>query len=125
MTRSMTRSWTRWQDYVALVLGVYTLLSPLWVTTSSRVAWTLIVFGGLLALTSLWSLAAPAVVSSEYLHIVLGVLLFISPWVMRFSSPTFVGAHWTAWVIGVLAVLVGAAAVPEATAAHRGLASQP
>jgi hypothetical protein len=119
----MTRPWTRWQDYVVLVLGIYTLLSPLWVQTSTRAMWTLIVFGALLALTSLWSLAAPGSVSAEYVHVALGVLLFISPWAMRFAGPNMVGAHWTAWIVGVLTVIVGAAAVPEATAARRGLAA--
>jgi hypothetical protein len=121
----MTRAWTRWQDWVAVVLGLYTLLSPIWVHTAPRVTWTLIVLGAVLALTGLWSLAAPGAVASEYVHMVIGALLFISPWVMRFSGPNFIGAHWTAWIVGVLAVIVGAAALPEANATHRaGLAGQ-
>jgi hypothetical protein len=121
----MTRAWTRWQDWVAVVLGLYTLLSPIWVHTAARVTLTLIILGAVLALTGLWSLAAPGAVASEYVHMVIGALLFISPWVMRFSGPNFIGAHWTAWIVGVLAVIVGAAALPEATATHRaGLAGQ-
>jgi hypothetical protein len=112
--------WTRWQDWVALVIGVLTALSPVVVATDAAAAWTLVVLGVVLALTALWSLAAPGSVASEYGHGVLGVLLFIAPWVMSYSDLT--GAAWTSWIAGVLAVLVAASAVPSATSAHRGLA---
>lgn len=114
------KAWMRWQDWAAVVLGVVVALSPLWLSTTTAALWTLLVFGVLLAISGLWSLAMPASVSSEYVHIGLGVLLFISPWVMGFTD--LAGATWTAWVIGVLAVVAGAVAVPVATTAHRGLA---
>lgn len=115
------RSWQRWQDWAALVIGVLTALSPLVTTTDAAAAWTMVVLGVLLAATSLWSLAAPRSVSSEYVHGVLGVLLFIAPWVMSYSD--LAGASWTSWVAGVLAVLVAASALPSANAAHRGAVS--
>ena len=59
----------------------------------------------------------PGSVASEYVHVVLGVLLFIAPWVLGYSA--LVGASWTSWIGGILAVLVGATAVPSATAEHR------
>lgn len=67
------KAWTRWQDRVALVIGVLAALSPTVVATDAAAAWTL-------------------------------------------------GAAWTSWVAGVLAVLVSASALPAATSAHRGLA---
>lgn len=112
------RSWQRWQDWAALVIGVLTALSPLVTTTDAAAAWTMVVLGVVLAATSLWSLAAPRSVSSEYVHGVLGVLLFIAPWVMGYSA--LAGASWTSWVAGVLAVVVAATAVPAANAAHHG-----
>ncbi len=48
----------------------------------------------------------------------LGVLLFLAPWVLGFTA--FGGASWTAWIAGVLTIVVGAAALPEANAEHRG-----
>ncbi|WP_037043894.1 SPW repeat protein [Pseudonocardia halophobica] len=114
------KAWTRWQDWVALVIGVLAALSPVVVATDAAAAWPLVVLGVVLALTALWSLAAPGSVASEYGHGVLGVLLFIAPWVMGYSDLT--GAAWTSWVAGVLAVLVAASALPAATSAHRGLA---
>lgn len=116
------RMWRRWQDWAALAVGVVAALSPLVVQTDARAAWTMVVLGVLIAASALWSLAQPGSVASEYIHVVLGVLLFISPWVMTYSD--MVGASWMSWVAGVLAVGVGLAALPEANAEHRGLAGQ-
>ncbi len=115
------RSWQRWQDWAALVIGVLTALSPLVTTTDAAAAWTLIVLGVVLAATALWSLVSPGSVTSEYVHGVLGVLLFIAPWVMSYSDLS--GASWTSWVAGALTVIVAATALPAANAAHRGAIS--
>jgi hypothetical protein len=117
-----SKAWTRWQDWAALVIGVLTALSPLVVATSTRALWALVVLGVLIAATALWSLTSPGSVYSEYAHIVFGVLLFISPWVLTYSDLS--GASWTSWVAGVLAVVVGATAVPAATHEHRSIAGQ-
>ncbi|MBB5914540.1 putative membrane protein [Nocardia transvalensis] len=105
---------SRAQDFVAVVLGVFTALSPLWVDTSTRAAWTLIVLGVLIALTGLAQLARPAMAGMDYAMGVLGVLLFVSPWVMNFHD--FTGASWTAWIVGVLTVVAAVAALPQVTA---------
>ncbi|ANY05451.1 SPW repeat domain-containing protein [Pseudonocardia sp. HH130630-07] len=121
MAGTTQRSWQRWQDWAALVIGVLTALSPLVTTTNAAAAWTMVVLGVVLAATSLWSLGVPGSVASEWVHGVLGVLLFLAPWVMGYSALT--GASWTSWVAGVLAVVVAASALPAATAEHRGLAA--
>jgi hypothetical protein len=121
MAMAMTPKWTRWQDWGAVAVGVLTLLSPIVVDTNTAAMWTLIVFGVLIAATGLWSLAQPGSVASEYVHAVLGVLLFISPWVFGYSS--LMGASWVSWVAGVLTLAAGLAAVPAAQAEHRGLAA--
>lgn len=118
----MAKQWTRWQDWGAVVLGIIAGLSVLWLTVSDAAMWSLLVFGVLLLATGLWSLAMPGSVASEYVHIALGALFFISPWVLGYADAT--GAAWTSWVIGALAVVVGASAVPVATTVHRGMAGQ-
>ncbi|OLL96544.1 hypothetical protein Ae406Ps2_5748 [Pseudonocardia sp. Ae406_Ps2] len=90
-------------------------------TTNAAAAWTMVVLGVVLAATSLWSLAVPGSVASEWVHGVLGVLLFLAPWVMGYSA--LAGASWTSWVAGVLAVVVAASALPAANAEHRTLAA--
>jgi uncharacterized membrane protein HdeD (DUF308 family) len=121
MVAMTNRTWRRWQDWTAVVIGVLTALSPIVVTTDVAALWTLVVFGVLIAAAGLWSLATPGSVASEYVHVALGVLLFISPWVFAYAD--LAGAAWTSWVAAVLTVAVGLAAVPAANAEHRGVAS--
>jgi SPW repeat len=101
------KPWTRLQDFGALIAGLYAALSPIWVsTTGERGAfWALIVLGALLAVTALVSLAMPGVVATEWLTVLFGVLLFIAPWVLTYTDR--VGASWTSWVVGVIAVVLG------------------
>ncbi|WP_295148676.1 SPW repeat protein [Saccharopolyspora sp.] len=118
---AQVRPWNRWQDWVALLLGVYLLLATLWTRTSGGAVSAMLVLGVLLVLSAVWSLVMPGSMTSEYAHMVLGVLLFLSPWVLGFAG--LAGAAWTCWVVGVLAVAVGAAALPEAGAAHGSAAA--
>jgi hypothetical protein len=118
MTTSPTvRPWTRPHDWAEVVLGVVAALSPLWMDTDNAAAWTMIILGVLIALDGLASLAMPGLVYGEAVQVVLGVLMFLSPWVIGFTE--FNGISWTSWIIGALTVIVGAAAFPVAQAAHR------
>ncbi|MGJ7906994.1 SPW repeat domain-containing protein [Actinopolyspora sp. H202] len=120
---SQTRPWTRWQDWGAVILGVYLILATLWTLTGPAALTSMLVLGVLLGLSGVWSLAMPGSITSEYAHVLLGILLVISPWALGFAA--FGGAAWTSWVVGVLAVVVGVAALPEANSAHRsGMAGQ-
>lgn len=119
------RPWTRPYDWAEVVLGVVAALSTIWMDTDNAAMWTMIVLGVLVALDGLASLAAPGQVYGEGIQIVLGVLMFISPWVMSYTD--FNGISWTSWIIGALTVIAGAAALPVAQAAHRagsGVAGQ-
>jgi hypothetical protein len=115
------QKWTRWQDWAAFLVGAYALLSPIWTDTTTKATWTVVILGAVTALVSLWSLAEPANVASEWVHAVMGVLLFVSPWVMGFSGTD--GIAWTAWITGALAFVVGLAALPASKTAHDGLAT--
>lgn len=117
------RPWTRPHDWAEVVLGVVAVLSFLWMDTNNAAMWTMIVLGALVALDGLASLAVPGQVYGEGIQIVLGVLMFISPWVMTYTDMS--GIAWSSWIIGGLTVIVGAAALPVAQAAHRsGVAGQ-
>ena len=111
------RKWMRWQDYVALVAGVLLALTPLWSDPGTNGMWAMVVLGGLLAVTSLWSLYDPGAMTSEYSHAVLGVLMVVTPWVFSYTDITV--AAFTSWIVGVVAVAVGLAALPESRKAHR------
>lgn len=122
MSELSARPWTRWQDWGEVVIGVVAALSPLWVSTSTAAMWTMVVLGALIAIDGLLSLAMPGMVYTEWIQMVLGALLFISPWVMTYTEMT--AASWTSWIAGVLTVIAGAAALPAANTAHHRAAGQ-
>jgi uncharacterized membrane protein HdeD (DUF308 family) len=113
------RPWTRLQDWATLIAGLFAALSPIWVsTTGERDAfWALIVLGALLAIAALVSLALPGVVATEWLTVLFGVLLFVAPWVLTYTER--VGASWTSWVVGAIAIILGGSAVPASNRVHR------
>jgi len=101
---------SRAQDLLAVVLGIFTALSPLWVDTNDNGMWSLIVLGVLIALTGLAQMYRPALTAADYAMGLFGALLFISPWAMDYTD--YRGASWTAWVVGVVTVVVAVAALP-------------
>ncbi|HVK22049.1 MAG TPA: SPW repeat protein [Actinokineospora sp.] len=111
------KPWTRPYDWAEVLLGAVAMASPLWMDTDNAAMWTMVVLGALIALDGLVSLAMPGMVAGEAVQIVLGVLLFISPWVMTYTDMT--GIAWSSWIIGALTVVAGAAALPLAQAASR------
>ncbi|WP_329057382.1 SPW repeat protein [Amycolatopsis sp. NBC_01480] len=117
MSEVSTRAWTRPHDWAEVVIGVVAALSPLWLSTSNAAMWTMVILGALVAIDGLVSLGAPGAVYGEGIQIVLGVLLFIAPWVIGYTELN--GASWTSWVAGALTIIAGAAAMPVAQAAHR------
>jgi hypothetical protein len=111
------KKWAHPQDFVALAVGVYAVLSPIWTTTTNKATTTMIVLGIVTAGLALLSLARPGLVA-EGLMALMGALFFISPWVMSFH-----GTHpmaWTAWIVGGLTFLVGASDISLAKMSHHG-----
>jgi uncharacterized membrane protein HdeD (DUF308 family) len=100
----------RWQDGVALLAGLYALLSPLWTNTDTAAMWSLIVLGALIAAASIGPLMGRTMDTMEYAHAAFGVLLFIAPWVLGYAELT--AAAWTSWIVGAVTVAVGLAALP-------------
>lgn len=114
-----TAKWTRPQDWGELVVGVLVALSPIVVGTTAAAMSTLIVLGALIALDALVSLAQPGFVVGEGLEVVLGALLFISPFVLGFFGMN--GASWVAWIGGALTVAAGLGALPAATSSRKAV----
>jgi hypothetical protein len=103
------RPWTRLQDWVTLLAGVYTATSPLALSTigmtgDGKVVAAMITLGALLVISSIASLARPNLIATEWATTLLGALLFIAPWVVGYTGLT--GAAWTSWIIGVVVVVV-------------------
>lgn len=71
--------WVRWQDWVAVAAGAYAALSVIWTRQEGASLLMLMILGIALAGSGLWSLAMPGLVSMEWVHIGVGVLLLIAP----------------------------------------------
>ena len=110
---SMIRPWTRFQDWGQLIAGIVLFISPWYSATwsCSASSWNAWIVGALIALVALWALATPGAAVPEIVNIILGIWLFISPWVLGFAN--LVGAAWSAWIIGVITVILAAWALAQ------------
>jgi hypothetical protein len=103
--------WTHPQGWAALVVGVYAALSPIWTAhpSGNKALYTMIVLGAVTAVLALLSLADVGRVVSDGLIALMGVLFIISPWVMAFTvADGFTAFAWTAWIVGIVALVAGA-----------------
>jgi uncharacterized membrane protein HdeD (DUF308 family) len=115
--------WTRWEDYVAIVCGLYAALAVMWTAQTASSTSLMLVFGILLIASGVLNLSLPGTPWLEYVQCALGVLLFVSPWMGAYTDHT--GASWTSWIAGIIAAGVTAAAFKPANDArhHRVMPS--
>ena len=100
------RSWTRWQSWLNIIVGIWLFISP-WVlgtTSDAATAWNAWIIGAAIVVVALIALGTPASAAAPWINVVLGVWLFISPWVLRYTDVS--DGATNAWVFGVVAVLV-------------------
>jgi len=114
--------WTHPQGLAPLIVGVYAALSPIWTShpAGNKALYTMIVLGVITAAVALYSLASPGRIAFEGLVALMGVLFVVSPWVMGFNTG-FAAFAWTAWIVGIVALMAGAADVQMTRTAHRGM----
>jgi hypothetical protein len=114
--------WVRWQDWVAVAAGAYAALSVIWTRQEGASLLMLMILGIALAGSGLWSLAMSGLVSMEWVHIGVGVLLLIAPSVGAYSTQT--GVAWTSWICGAIGVIAGALSVQPARRLHEHRVTQ-
>lgn len=115
--------WTHPQGLAALIAGVYAALCPIWTTTppdSDAAMYTMITLGVITAALGLVDLAMPGKVAFEGLIALMGLLFIISPWVMDFTATAYRPLAWTAWIVGAVALLAGAADLQMTRSERRG-----
>lgn len=105
------QKWTRWQAWVALAVGAYAALSPLWTQTNDTATRTMVALGVATAAISLWSLAMSEDRISEYALMLMGVMFIASPWVMGFERLDDMAL--TAWIVGAVTVVAGVLGMPQ------------
>ncbi len=120
----MVRPWTRWQNWANVLFGILLFISPwvyglqnnLMLASYAHAAWNAWIVGIAIFLVALWALDAPRSSIPEWINVLLGIWLFISPWVLGFSTLT--AAAWTAWILGILVVIAAAWAIVEVQRLH-------
>jgi hypothetical protein len=113
------KRWTRWQDWVAGLAGLYTALATLWTRQGGASTALMIIFGLLLVASAIVNLAAPGLSAVEWAQLVIAALLFLAPWYGGYAN--LIGASWTSWIAGLVAGVVTAVAIKPSmdSAQHR------
>lgn len=97
----------RWRDIVNLVLGAWLFISPLVLAAPPihTVAWNAYLMGAIIVIAAICALAAfqPW---EEWLNLVVGVWLLVSPWVM--GVPVAGALVWSNVVVGVVVGVLAA-----------------
>jgi hypothetical protein len=96
------RSWTSWQDWTDLVLGIWLFLSPWFVGGGGSFTWNAWLLGAASVVVTIWALAAPRHMAAEVIVGLFGIWLFLTPWLFGFSS--LAGQAWNMWIVGILFV---------------------
>ncbi|GAA5090007.1 SPW repeat protein [Microbacterium yannicii] len=109
--------WTRWEDWVAVVVGLVAAVAALLIPPmGASMPWMLIV-GILLIVAGVMNLAMPGMVAMEYVQLALGAVLFVAPWLGGYADMGSTAA-WICWIGGAVAVIVAALAVRPAMHMH-------
>jgi hypothetical protein len=98
------------QDWANIVLAILLFISP-WVigfSPDKAAAWNAWIVGVVIAVLAIAALSAFAV-WEEWINLLLGLWLIISPWVLGFASD--IHAMWTSVILGIIAALISAWAV--------------
>jgi VIT1/CCC1 family predicted Fe2+/Mn2+ transporter len=103
-------AWKRWQDYATMAFGVLLFISPLVfaetthqvATVSAYVLGVLLFLSGILAASNREGRSSPILNAPG----IVAVVTFVAPFVLGFAGIT--GIAWTAWVLAIATVLVGA-----------------
>ncbi len=120
------KKWNRWQDYIVVIVGLYAALSTLWTTQQNSSMVMMIGCGVLLMATGVWNLMSPGQPVAEWVQLVLGALLVVSPWLAAYTAHE--AATWNSWIAGGVAVVAAVLALQPSMhqhteGHHRGMAA--
>jgi len=103
----------QWQDWANLILAIWLFISP-WVlgfatagepnaTFTTTAAWNAWIVAIVIAVFSIAALAR-AQPWEEWINLVAGIWLFISPWILKYSGTS--SALWNALIIGAIVFIL-------------------
>ena len=103
------KTWRRWQDWLPLVLGVLLFLTPFvfGIETLGSRSWDAWILGAIVGVVAvafalLW-LGFPSNRVTEGMTVLVGMVLFISPWVL--GEAWLTASAWASCIVGVFLVI--------------------
>jgi hypothetical protein len=101
---TIVKNTQRWQDWLTLLIGIWLFITP-WIFGFSHTdfAWSPFIMGALVFLFSIWALVNRKV-AEETINLIIGIWVFISPWVLGFSHTA--NAAWIMFVFGAILIVV-------------------
>jgi hypothetical protein len=108
----------RWQDWVLVVLGIWTFVSPFWMAgyaSHASVAAGNAYILGILVVGFAWAALATARRWEDWVELILGIWLIIAPFVLRFWTNEH-GAGVNQLIVGILVALDAIWALRDTTA---------
>ncbi len=109
----------RWDDWVALATGAAIAVSWIWHGMFGIGMVLLFLFGLATVFASVLSLTRPGMVSGEAVLVVVGALVFLTPWLVGFADKP--AAAWTAWIGGAVIAAMGVVGLPLSRRRHGAL----
>jgi hypothetical protein len=98
----------RWQDWVNLILGLWTIASP-WilglVEGEPAVVWSAWILGASVVVFAALAMFTPKIWEEEAMSIFLGIALATSPWVLGFADLAIPTKN--AVIVGLLVIAFG------------------
>lgn len=91
----------------AVLLGLVTMSAGIWADTTPIGSGLTLGFGALATLYALWSLIARNPTKDHWALSVVGLVLFVVPWVGQYAGDA---AAWTSWISGALIMLIAGTA---------------
>ena len=102
---SMSTAFKRWLDWAVIAIGIVVFATPFVFseTSSGNAAYTAYVMGGLVGLSGLLAafMATPSRMV-EWFVAMLGVILFVAPWLFGFTAVA--ATAWVSWLAGLAVV---------------------
>jgi hypothetical protein len=104
MMRFLSKATVGW---LAIVLGLVTMITPAWAATTPVGAGFTLGLGAMAVMYGVWSLVARDATRDHWALSVVGLVLGLSPWVGLYAGDD---ASWVAWFAGLALLVLGGAA---------------
>ncbi len=111
------KTWSRWQDWVNVLVAALLFVSP-WTLGFSAVAsaaWSAWILGVLVFTLALWALAYPQLEVPEWCNAVVGVVALAVPFVFGFANLTY--PVWSFVVSGLVVLALSTFALYQVRSA--------